>query len=201
MNKQLHKSMQPCGLNMSCSVVVIFYDMCKHEIIFNPILLYWKQIRVECVGAGSWTFCDILRHFDTCRALLTRRTGDLNLGRFGELLPISTGDSVLHHGCWLGRDRISMWIGRFATRFAAFGNAQSIFQLVALQPRTLFKRLSRTGSLAYMASRKLCVTYKGWTQYLGLCFSESTPVLTCYSSSPKNQENQNTNYTRIIRSN
>eukprot|EP00435_Cladocopium_sp_Y103_P066699 s393_g29.t1 len=29
---------------------------------------------------------------------------------------------------------------------------------------TLFKRLSRTGSLAYMASRKLCVTYKGWTQ-------------------------------------
>jgi hypothetical protein len=33
--------------------------------------------------------------------------------------------------------------------------------------RTLFKRLSRTGSLAYMASRKLCVTYKGWTQCLG----------------------------------
>ena len=155
--------------------------MKSSSIQYYPILLYWKQIRVECVGAGSWTFCDILRHFDTCRALLTRRTGDLNLGRFGELLPISTGDSVLHHGCLLGRDRISMWIGRFATRFAAFGNAQGIFQLVALQPRTLFKRLSRTGSLAYMASRKLCVTYKGWTQYLGLCFSESTPVLTCSS--------------------
>lgn len=29
---------------------------------------------------------------------------------------------------------------------------------------TLFKRLSRTGSLAYMASRAKCVTYKGWTQ-------------------------------------
>ena len=52
-------------------------------------------------------FIDILRHFGTCRALLTRRTGDLNLGRFGELLPISTGD------------RISIWIGRFANRFAA----------------------------------------------------------------------------------
>ena len=64
--------------------------------------------------------------------------------------------------------------------------------------RTLFKRLSRTGSLAYMASRKLCVTYKGWTQCLWKTCPTKWPSDKTHMENHGKLENENCSYRKTI---
>ncbi|CAJ1331540.1 unnamed protein product [Effrenium voratum] len=106
-------------------------------------------ILVQGLGSVKKVSARIFLHFAPCLAKFTREEDKLHIS-----------------------DALDQVINAQVQRLRSQGEVHRLQMLECLRSLltrraehlTLFKRLSRTGSLAYMASRDKCIIYSGWTQ-------------------------------------